>query len=363
MEALQRLRTRASDDDDTIARRFGNAKREIEHYLLFDYVIVNDDLEDAKERLRGIVVANCHAASACRWPPRSCCVARRKVDAFHNGRARDPRSRSRTSDFPRRSLRFATLLVLEVAALLLAPRLHAQIESNGQPLDPARPLLLAVDADDDDEDGVIDGQQADHVPTEELAEVVIQPSGTSDATIAALGGLRVIRHGQVLNMPLTLAAADLPASLQLQATRPSLGGHPVALLVTQNGQTQRINVQTVELTLLGPTTSRSTRRATRSRSRTTSRTITRYRAAATTTGTATTRRTCASRCWMPPRRACAWNARLEAVSGDGGRVARHARALARADRASTCRSARVSCAWWVTTSTPTRAASPVKCCA
>ena len=58
MEALkQRLRTRAADDDDTIARRFGNAKREIEHYLLFDYVIVNDDLEDAKERLRGIVVA------------------------------------------------------------------------------------------------------------------------------------------------------------------------------------------------------------------------------------------------------------------------------------------------------------------
>jgi guanylate kinase len=58
MEALkQRLRTRAADDDATIERRFGNAKREIEHYLLFDYMIVNDDLEDAKLRLRSIVLA------------------------------------------------------------------------------------------------------------------------------------------------------------------------------------------------------------------------------------------------------------------------------------------------------------------
>jgi guanylate kinase len=58
MEALkERLRTRASDDDATIERRFRNAQLEIEHYGLFDYVIVNDDLELAKERLRGIVLA------------------------------------------------------------------------------------------------------------------------------------------------------------------------------------------------------------------------------------------------------------------------------------------------------------------
>jgi guanylate kinase len=58
MDALkQRLRTRAADDERTIERRFGNAKREIEHYGLFDYVIVNDDLAEAKQRLRGIVLA------------------------------------------------------------------------------------------------------------------------------------------------------------------------------------------------------------------------------------------------------------------------------------------------------------------
>ena len=58
MDALkERLRTRAADDDETIERRFRNAKREIEHYGLFDYVIVNDELEAAKQRLRAIVLA------------------------------------------------------------------------------------------------------------------------------------------------------------------------------------------------------------------------------------------------------------------------------------------------------------------
>ena len=56
-ELKQRLRTRAADDDATIERRFRNAQHEIEHYGLFDYVIVNDDLERAKQRLRSIVLA------------------------------------------------------------------------------------------------------------------------------------------------------------------------------------------------------------------------------------------------------------------------------------------------------------------
>jgi guanylate kinase len=58
MAALkQRLRSRAADDEATIERRFGNAKREIEHYGLFDYVIVNDGLDLAKQKLRSIVLA------------------------------------------------------------------------------------------------------------------------------------------------------------------------------------------------------------------------------------------------------------------------------------------------------------------
>ncbi|HEX4354379.1 MAG TPA: guanylate kinase [Polyangiales bacterium] len=56
-ELKRRLRARASDDESTIERRFKNARAEIEHYGLFDYVIVNDELEQAKLRLRSIVEA------------------------------------------------------------------------------------------------------------------------------------------------------------------------------------------------------------------------------------------------------------------------------------------------------------------
>lgn len=58
MEELERrLRGRATDDEATIARRFAKAKLEIEHYRLFDYVIVNDDFLKAKARLFSVVYA------------------------------------------------------------------------------------------------------------------------------------------------------------------------------------------------------------------------------------------------------------------------------------------------------------------
>ncbi len=56
-ELLKRLRGRAMDDEETVQRRFQVALREIEHYALFDYVIVNDDLDRAAEVLCGIVRA------------------------------------------------------------------------------------------------------------------------------------------------------------------------------------------------------------------------------------------------------------------------------------------------------------------
>ena len=56
-ELKRRLRGRASDDEATIERRFNNARAEIEHYGLFDYVLVNDDLENTKLKLRSIVQA------------------------------------------------------------------------------------------------------------------------------------------------------------------------------------------------------------------------------------------------------------------------------------------------------------------
>ena len=50
----QRLRGRASEDEETVQRRFGVALREIEHYGLFDYVLVNEVLDDATEQLISI---------------------------------------------------------------------------------------------------------------------------------------------------------------------------------------------------------------------------------------------------------------------------------------------------------------------
>jgi len=56
-ELEKRLRGRASETEAVVQQRFAVAKREIEHYALFDYVLVNDHLERAFETLRGIVLA------------------------------------------------------------------------------------------------------------------------------------------------------------------------------------------------------------------------------------------------------------------------------------------------------------------
>jgi guanylate kinase len=56
-ELLKRLRGRASETEDVVKRRFDVARREIEHYGLFDYLVVNDKLESAFDELRGVILA------------------------------------------------------------------------------------------------------------------------------------------------------------------------------------------------------------------------------------------------------------------------------------------------------------------
>ncbi len=56
-ELERRLRARASDDEQTVQRRLNNARAEIDHYAFFDYLIVNDDLDQAHRKLDAIVVA------------------------------------------------------------------------------------------------------------------------------------------------------------------------------------------------------------------------------------------------------------------------------------------------------------------
>jgi guanylate kinase len=58
MEELERrLRGRADESEESIQRRLLNAQNEIEHYGLFDYVLVNDDVDKAAGKLRAIVLA------------------------------------------------------------------------------------------------------------------------------------------------------------------------------------------------------------------------------------------------------------------------------------------------------------------
>jgi len=53
----QRLRDRGQDNEDVIQRRMRDAENEISHYVEFDYLIVNDDFEQALEKLTAIIIA------------------------------------------------------------------------------------------------------------------------------------------------------------------------------------------------------------------------------------------------------------------------------------------------------------------
>jgi guanylate kinase len=57
-EALRaRLEKRGTDAAETVQRRLGLARGEIEKAPMYDYVLINDDLERAYEQLRAIVLA------------------------------------------------------------------------------------------------------------------------------------------------------------------------------------------------------------------------------------------------------------------------------------------------------------------
>src|SRR5260370_35039572 len=60
----RRLRERGEDAEDVIQRRLVTASREIENYDKYDYILVNDRLEEALESFQAIVGSE-------RLPPRS----------------------------------------------------------------------------------------------------------------------------------------------------------------------------------------------------------------------------------------------------------------------------------------------------
>jgi guanylate kinase len=60
-ELENRLRSRATDTEEVIARRVRVAREELKHYAEYDYLIMNEDLERAFDALRSVYVAHLHA--------------------------------------------------------------------------------------------------------------------------------------------------------------------------------------------------------------------------------------------------------------------------------------------------------------
>jgi guanylate kinase len=56
-ELENRLRSRAQDSDDVIARRMSKSENEISHWAEYDYIIINEDISEAIEELTTIVNA------------------------------------------------------------------------------------------------------------------------------------------------------------------------------------------------------------------------------------------------------------------------------------------------------------------
>jgi guanylate kinase len=54
----QRLQHRGQDAEAVIARRMQDAINEISHFHEFDYIVINDNFDDAREALRAIFIAN-----------------------------------------------------------------------------------------------------------------------------------------------------------------------------------------------------------------------------------------------------------------------------------------------------------------
>ena len=56
-ELEQRLRRRSKDPEDAIQRRLAVARAEVAAFADYDYVVMNDELTNAVDRLRSIVMA------------------------------------------------------------------------------------------------------------------------------------------------------------------------------------------------------------------------------------------------------------------------------------------------------------------
>jgi len=69
-ELRQRLKERKAESDAAIEKRIQRSAKELKDSQRYEYIIINDDLEDAYDTLRSIVIAEVHRRSRlAEWPP------------------------------------------------------------------------------------------------------------------------------------------------------------------------------------------------------------------------------------------------------------------------------------------------------
>ncbi len=64
----QRLRKRGTESPESLQKRLFNAKREMEAWKEYQYLVVNDDLNDAAKRLKAILLAATCRVQRTTWP-------------------------------------------------------------------------------------------------------------------------------------------------------------------------------------------------------------------------------------------------------------------------------------------------------
>ncbi len=69
-EALEnRLRARSTEDEEATKKRLASAIHELAHIDIFEYLIINDNLEHAVDMLEAVLVAEQHRVSRTNWEP------------------------------------------------------------------------------------------------------------------------------------------------------------------------------------------------------------------------------------------------------------------------------------------------------
>lgn len=142
------------------------------------------------------------------------------------------------------------VLVLHIAPGAAAQGPILRVTVDGLPAQPMAEVGLAVvvDADDDDEDGVIDAMQLSRVPAESMRSVRVEAPG--EARLSVTGPLRLVVDGAPSGQAVTLAAGRLPAVVHLQGLAASRTAGDAALTVQAGTERLTLPVTVVGLAVL-----------------------------------------------------------------------------------------------------------------